>query len=65
MTTELQYYHKTDLTKYAGEWIAILKDEVIAADKDLRIVYAKANSISKDQRPFFIRVPVMDETIIL
>lgn len=57
MSTELQYYSKKDLSGFAGEWIAILENEVISHGKNLKVVYAEANSKSKGQKPFFIRVP--------
>ncbi len=57
MTTELQYYSKNDFSTYAGEWIAILDGEVISHGKNLKQVYAEANSKSKQEKPFFIRVP--------
>jgi Family of unknown function (DUF5678) len=57
LATELQYYSKKDVSAYAGQWIALLDDQVIANGKKLKEVYAKANSKSKGQKPFFIRVP--------
>ena len=65
MTDELQYYSKTDLSKYAGEWIAILDHEVIAHGKDLKKVYSEANEKAKGKEPFFMKVPKSEQTLIL
>ncbi|MHB1868753.1 MAG: DUF5678 domain-containing protein [Nitrososphaerales archaeon] len=65
MATELQYYSKHDLSRFAGEWIAILDNEVISNGKVLKDVYAEANSKAKGKKPFFIRVPEFRDEMIL
>lgn len=65
MATELEYYSKIDHSAYAGEWIAIFSNQIIAHGTDLKKVYAEANEKSKGRRPFFISVPKKEETLIL
>jgi len=65
LTTELQYYSKNDFSAYAGEWIALLDNKLIAYGKILKEVYAEANSKAKGKTPFFLKVPKTLEEMIL
>lgn len=59
MSFEQNYnaYLNLDLSKYIGQWIAILKNDVIAYGTDPKEVYKKATTVSNNQLFMFIKVP--------
>ena len=59
MSFEQNYsaYLHLDLSRYVGEWIAILKNDVIAHGANPRDVYKKATIASNNQLFMFIKVP--------
>jgi len=50
------YYLTLDLEKYAGKWIAILDNKVIADGKDFKEVFAKTKKEYPNKRPLFDHV---------
>lgn len=65
VTREFEFYAIADLSKHAGEWVAIVDHAVIATGKDLKQVLAEAGRKSRDKEPLIARVPLEDETLIL
>lgn len=65
MSQEFMYYSETDLSSYAGKWVAILGEKVIASGDDFKEVYKKAKAVAKDKEPLFTRIPKEEETLIL
>jgi hypothetical protein len=65
MMPELQYHNKTDLSRFAGQWIAILHGDVVAHGTELKDVYEAAEKIARRERPLYTWVPVKDASLIL
>jgi len=65
MTQEFEFYSVTDMSEYAGKWVAILGNEVIASGDDLKRVYEEAKKKAGNKEPLFTRIPKEQETLIL
>jgi len=65
LSREFDFYAVADVSKYAGSWVAIVNNEVIATGKDLKNVYAEAQKKAGEREPLFARIPVEEETLIL
>ncbi len=65
MTHEFEFYSVTDMSRYAGKWVAILDKEVIASGDDLKQVYEEAMKKAGNKEPLFARIPKEQETLIL
>ena len=50
------YYLSTDLEKYAGKWIAILDNKIVAAGREFKEVFAKTRAEYPNKRPLFDHV---------
>ena len=57
MGNEYEFFIKTPLEKYIGEWVAICDQKIVAHNQDVEKVYAEAIKICPGKRPFFARVP--------
>ncbi|MCX6778366.1 MAG: DUF5678 domain-containing protein [Candidatus Micrarchaeota archaeon] len=51
-----EFYLSLDLEKYAGKWIAILDNKVIAIGEDFREVFNKTKKDYPNKMPLFDRV---------
>jgi hypothetical protein len=58
-----EYFMQTDVSKYIGEWIAILENKVIAHNHNLKEVVSKANLIAGGKKYLLAKVP-SEETMI-
>ena len=65
MSEEFMYYSETDLSEYAGKWVAILGEKIIVSGDDFKKVYKEAKKIAGDKEPLFTRIPKEEETLIL
>lgn len=65
MTVEFEYYTKDDFSDYAGKWIAILGEKIIASGTDFTKVYESAKAKSGKHEPLFTLIPKINETLIL
>ena len=65
MSQEFEFLSVTDTSKYAGKWIAVLGQEIIASGDDLKAVYKEAKEKAGQKEPLFTRVPKEQETLIL
>ncbi len=65
MSQEFEFLSVTDTSKYAGKWIAVLGQQIIASGDDLKEVYKEAKSKAGTKEPLFMRVPKEQETLIL
>ncbi len=65
MTQEFEFYSVTDMSEYAGKWVAILGNKVIASGDDLKRVYEEAKKKAGNKEPLFTRIPKEQETLIL
>jgi len=65
MSQEFKFYSVMNATEYAGKWVAILGDKVIASGDDLKQVHQKAKEKSNGKEPLFVKIPKEEETLIL
>jgi hypothetical protein len=65
MSAEMQFYSRSDMRGYSGEWVALENSKVVAHGKNLKQIYEKAVKQSKNGKPFFAWVPKDEETLIL
>ncbi len=56
MGKNLDYFQRSDLTRYAGEWVVICKEQVVAHGKDLQKVVALARQLYPEEIPFVDKV---------
>lgn len=57
MSKNYEWYVKTDTSKYAGKWIAIVNQKVVASGKDAQKVYRRAREKYPRGRPSLAKVP--------
>ena len=50
------FYYSLDLAKYAGKWIAIVDQKIVAIGKSFKEVYSKTQKEYPGKRPLFDRV---------
>jgi hypothetical protein len=65
MSQEFDFYSLTDMSEYAGKWVAILGKKVIASGDDLKQVHKEAKKKAGNKEPLFTRIPKEQETLIL
>ncbi len=65
MSQEFDFYSLSDMSEYAGKWVAILGKEIIASGDDLKEVYREAKKKAGNKEPLFSRIPKEQETLIL
>ncbi len=51
------------MTKYAGQWIAIINGKVIANGKSFKEVHKKAQSKYPNEKPLYGRIPEAGFTV--
>jgi hypothetical protein len=61
MNTEYEYYVRTDLSEYAGEWVAICGERVVAHGVRFESVYKEATAAHPQQTPFFALIQGEEE----
>ncbi len=59
-----EWYIKTDTHRYAGKWIAIVDQKVVASGNDAEKVYRKAKIKYPKKKPSIAKVP-MKEILVL
>ncbi|HLD04662.1 MAG TPA: DUF5678 domain-containing protein [Candidatus Nanoarchaeia archaeon] len=57
MSKNYQFFLKTDVSPYIGEWIVICKERVVAHGKNVEEVFRKAKNKYPKERPFLARIP--------
>jgi hypothetical protein len=65
LSQEFEFYSLTDMSGYAGKWVAILGKEIIASGNNLKEVYDEAKKKAGNKEPLFTRIPKEQETLIL
>ena len=53
-------YLQMDLSRFIGQWVAILDSTIISNGKELKKVYKEAKELSKGRKPLFVHVPEND-----
>lgn len=64
LTSNYDFFVKTDTSPYKGEWIAISKDKIVAHGKDAQEVYKKAQLKSKSKNISLAKVP-QEQVLVL
>lgn len=52
-----QFFMKTNVDKFIGQWIAICNQEIISHGKDAKKVFKEAKEKCPKERPLLTRVP--------
>ncbi len=58
------FYVNNDLSEYAGKWVAIVGEEVVASGDNAKVVFEEAKRKFPDRLPLLAKVP-KDEILIL
>lgn len=59
------FYMKTNVSKYLGEWIAIADDEVVSHGKDLKKIYNAAKKKHPQAKVLVAKIPGEKSSIYL
>ena len=51
------FYTGADLSRYAGEWVAIINDKVVAHGNRVKEIISKSKEIEPGKTPFIAKVP--------
>jgi len=65
MSRNYEWYIKTDTTKYAGKWIAIVNQKVVSTGEDAKKVYQDAKEKYPRKKPSLAKVPTKDTLILV
>ncbi len=57
---EYNFFMKTNVDKYIGEWIAIVNTEIVSHGKDLKKVFSETKNKYPNSKPFIAKVPEAD-----
>lgn len=58
LSKNYEFYADADLSAYAGEWVAIINEEVVAHGKNVKELIKKAGEKSPGTTPFIAKVPL-------
>ncbi|HIH76613.1 MAG TPA: hypothetical protein HA343_04795 [Methanomassiliicoccales archaeon] len=64
MTTNYDYFMSMDVSPYAGQWVAICDEKLIAHSSSFKDVYQLAKSRCGRSKPFIAMVPTPDTMIL-
>lgn len=65
MSKNYEWYIEADVSKYAGKWIAIVDQKVVANGEDAKKVYYEAKKKYPQKRPSLAKVPTKDLLVLL
>ena len=57
MDQNYQFFMKTNVDKFIGQWIAICNNKIVANGKDVKKVFKEARERYPKERPLLTRVP--------
>lgn len=57
MDKNYQFFMKTNVGSYIGEWVALCEQKIVAHGKEVKKVFKEAKEKCPAERPFLIRVP--------
>ena len=57
MHKNYQFFMKSEVDRYIGEWIAISNQKIVSHGKDVKKVFKDAKQKCPNQRPLLTRVP--------
>jgi hypothetical protein len=52
-----QFFMKTSMNPYVGEWVAICAQKIVAHGKDVKKVFSEAKTKCPRERPLLTRIP--------
>ena len=56
-------FSKSEMDKYAGEWVAIENDKILSSGNDINVVIKEVEKI--DGEPTFVKIAKKEEILIL
>ena len=62
-TTAYDFYASADLSRYAGEWVAIIGKKVVAHAKSVKSLLENVKETAPGETPFIARVPAKEIVI--
>lgn len=57
MNQNYQFYMKSNVDDYIGEWIAVCQEKIVSHGKDAKKVFEEAKKLFPKERPLLTRVP--------
>ncbi len=64
-TMDYEWFVKTDLSEYAGEWFATLDQKVLVHGNDVEIVYKESKEKYPTKNPSLAKIPTGDTLILV
>ena len=64
VTTNYDYFMSMDVSPYAGQWVAICDEKVIAHSPSFKDAYRMAKDRCGRSKPFIAMVPTSDTMIL-
>ena len=64
-TKDYEWFVKTDLSDYEGEWVATLDQKVVAHGNDAEVVYKEAKAKYPEKKPSLAKIPTGDTLILV
>lgn len=63
MDQNYQFFIKTDLSHFIGQWVAICDQKIVSHGKDVKRVFSEAKEKCPQKRPLITRVPEKETMI--
>ena len=57
VNSDYQWLMMQSLSKYKGQWIAVLEKKIVARNESLKEVQNRINSLNLEKIPLYLRVP--------
>lgn len=57
MNKNYQFFIKTNVDQYIGEWIAVCNQKIVAHGREIKKVFSEAKEKCPKERPFLTKVP--------
>lgn len=64
VSKEFEFYLKADLSKYEGEYVAIVDDKVVAFGDNAKEVLDEAKKKFPNKKPMLAKIPTEDTLIL-
>ncbi len=61
--TNYQFFMKTNVDSYTGQWIAICHEEIVSHGNDAKKVFRDAKEKCPKERPLLTRIPEKETMI--
>lgn len=65
LSKNYEWYVRTDLRKYAGKWVAIVDQKLVASGENAKKVYEEAKEKYPRKKPSLAKVPTPDTLILI